>query len=498
MRKIFFSLILIGLMGGLFAQNNTMPTVTITTDGPIVNTPAVHGTIQVDDHNGTVIVMHAGFKIRGTSSQQYDKKSYRVELWADETGTEMADTTFLGMRSDDDWNLEAMWTQPLRLRDKVANELWMEMYQLPYLENQPDALPGISMEYVDLYVNGSYVGVYALTERMDRKQLQLKKYNGELRGLLFKGNGNGAPTFESLPDFDNTSDTWDNYEWVYPNESDTVIDWTALYNLTNFVMNAPDNAFYSQYSLMFDVNNAIDYFLFINVLKAMDNMGRNLFVARYKKSSEFLYLPWDLDAIWGLDTEGQPMADATGLMSNGFYDKLMDDCRAIGFVALAKTRYNTLRTTVLTREHIMDLVQAQYNALVENGAYDREHEAWPDFTVDASQLDFMSAWLDARFAYLDEQINSACGTWSTDEAIENSWVEVFPNPAKDRINVRFSEAQSCDASISLYDMTGRLVFSISSSDQALAIPTQGLRHGIYTLITFRNGIQQVNRVVIGD
>ena len=104
-----------------------MPLITITTDGPIVNSPAVHGIINVADADGNVITMHAGFKIRGTSSQQYDKKSYRVELWADETGTLMADTTFLGLRSDDDWTLEAMWAQPLRLRDKVANELWMEM-----------------------------------------------------------------------------------------------------------------------------------------------------------------------------------------------------------------------------------------------------------------------------------------------------------------------------------------------------------------------------------
>ena len=116
-----------------------LPLITITTDGPIVNSPAVHGVISVADADGNVITMHAGLKIRGTSSQQYDKKSYRVELWADATGTVMADTTFLGLRSDDDWNLDAMWTQPLRLRDKVANELWMEMYQLPYAESEPDA-----------------------------------------------------------------------------------------------------------------------------------------------------------------------------------------------------------------------------------------------------------------------------------------------------------------------------------------------------------------------
>mgnify|MGYP007092167410 CR=1 FL=1 len=75
-----------------------LPLITITTDGEIVNTPAVHGTISVTDADGNVITMHAGFKIRGTSSQQYDKKSYRVELWADETGTVMADTTFLGLQ----------------------------------------------------------------------------------------------------------------------------------------------------------------------------------------------------------------------------------------------------------------------------------------------------------------------------------------------------------------------------------------------------------------
>ena len=493
MRFLLNLLLFLDLVGMASAQSS-MPTVTITTDGPIVNTPAVHGTIVVDDHYGTVVEMHAGIKIRGTSSQQYEKKSYRVELWTDETGTEMADTTFLGMRSDDDWNLEAMWAQPLRLRDKVANELWMEMYQLPYYEIAPGAKPGIRMEYVDLYVNGTYMGVYALTERMDRKQLGLRKYNGTIRGLLVKGNGEGAPTFDTLPDYDNTSDTWGNYEWVYPNEYDTLMDWGVLYSFTNFVMNSTDNAFYSQYNTMFDAQNAVDYFLFINVLKAMDNMGRNLFLARYKKSGTFFYLPWDLDAIWGLDTDGSQTNDAEGFVSNGFFDRLLDDCSGNGFVAMAQARYNALRTTVLNREHIMDLVLEAFGVLVENGAYDREHEAWPDFTVDTTQLDYLSDWLDARFAYLDAEINSACGTWNADEMVEKQFVEVFPNPAKDRINIRFAEVG--EAVIRIYDMTGRLVYSSKSTAQAISLPTDGMRDGVYTIVTFVNGKQWTNRVMI--
>ena len=475
-----------------------MPLITITTDGPIVNSPAVHGVIHVADADGNVITMHAGLKIRGTSSQQYDKKSYRVELWADETGTVMADTTFLGMRSDDDWNLEAMWAQPLRLRDKVANELWMEMYTLSYAASEPDALPGIRMEYADLFINDEYMGVYTLTERMDRKQLALRKYNGEIRGLLYKGNGPGAPTFEDLPAYDNTQDTWDNYEWVYPNESDTAINWNHLYSFTNFVMNASDNVFNAQYGAQFDKANAIDYYLFINALMAMDNMGRNLFLARYKKTSTYMYLPWDLDAIWGLDTDGNPTYNTSGLMSNGFYDRLMNDCTTNGFVATAQTRYSALRRNILTKNHIMELVQNQYDALVESGAYDREHEAWPDFTVDESQLTYMSNWLDDRFSYLDDEINAGCGTWGIEapEPVEGptQYVEVFPNPAKDRINVRFAESN--EAVVSLYDMMGHLVYTTNANTQCFVIPTQGLSKGIYTLVVNVAGKQQIERVVV--
>ena len=478
-----------------------MPLITITTDGPIVNSPAVHGLINVADADGNVITMHAGFKIRGTSSQQYDKKSYRVELWADETGAEMADTTFLGLRSDDDWNLEAMWAQPLRLRDKVANELWMEMYKLPYAESEPAALPGIRMVYADLFINDEYLGVYTLTERMDRKQLGLRKYNGDIRGVLYKGNGPGAPTFDSLPMYDNTLDTWDNYEWVYPNESDTAINWNHLYSFTNFVMNASDNVFYSQYAAQFDKDNAVDYYLFINSLMAMDNMGRNLFLARYKKSSTYMYLPWDLDAIWGLDTDGNKTYNAAGLKSNGFFDRLTQDCNDYGFVASAQTRYNELRDTLLNREHIMELVQNQYDELVESGVYEREHEAWPEFTVDESQLTYLSDWLDDRFNYLDGEINAACGTWGVKvpepvEGVEGPTriVEVFPNPAKDRINIRFVE--NGEASVRLYDMTGRLVYSDASNTQAFVISTRGLNQGVYTLVTLTAGMQQVDRVVV--
>ena len=145
----------------------------------------------------------------------------------------------------------------------------------------------------------------------------------------------------------------------------------------------------------------------------------------------------------------------------------------------------------------MEMVQNQYDELLESGAYEREHEAWPEFTVNENQLTYMSDWLDDRFSYLDGEINAACGTWSIEasEPVEGPTqiVEVFPNPAKDRINIRFAE--DVEAVVSLYDMTGRLVQSFAGQNQFL-IPIQNLSKGIYTLVTFIGVNQQVNRVVV--
>lgn len=49
---------------------------------------------------------------------------------------------------------------------------------------------GVRGQVVEVYLNDEYMGIYSLTECMDRKQLKLKKYNketGEIRGGLWKG-----------------------------------------------------------------------------------------------------------------------------------------------------------------------------------------------------------------------------------------------------------------------------------------------------------------------
>lgn len=474
------------------AYLSALPIITINTDGEIVNSPAVHGlmTISAGDSSMTV---HAGLKIRGTSSQQYDKKSYRVELWRDSLGTTACDTVLLDLRNDDDWNLEAMTNQPLRLRNKVANELWQEIYTVSYIDSVPNARAGIRMRYADVYLNNSYIGIYTLTERIDRKQLGLKKYSTKIRGILVKGNGTGAPSFETLPAYTNTSDTWDNFEWIYPNEADSLIDWSSVFSIVNFVKNASNNVFNSQYQSVFHRDNLIDYYLFINALGAADNMARNIFLARYNKTGTFFYVPWDLDAIIGLNSDGSTNNSTTGLKTNGLFTRLLSACTSGSFTELLQDRYNDLRATLLNTDYIMGKINEEYNYLNDNGAYTREAEAWSDFTLNPNELNRINTWLNNRFAYLDNELFLDCGTIGIDETTDNI-IKVYPNPANDVINI---EKDNSDfVTIRLFDMTGRAVLETSGSGTTIQLSTTSLPTGIYTIVTNANEWHKTEKITI--
>ena len=77
-------------------------------------------------------------------------------------------------------------------------------------------------------------------------------------------------------------------------------------------------------------------------------------------------------------------------------------------------------------------------------------------------------------------------------------VNIYPNPATDRINVAF-EGKGMDYSISLIDLQGREVYSntISSIEGAhtVAIPTDGLSTGSY-MVKLNNGTSVVTKNVV--
>jgi hypothetical protein len=390
-------------------------------------------------------------------------------LWADTLGATSRDLSLLGMRSDNKWNLQALYNDQLRVRLKVANELWQDIDQVYYKAQETSAQNGIDLAYTEVFLNGSYQGIYALTERVDKKQLKLKKYaNNTIAGELYKGTYlTSASEFTGAPAFDNTSLTWSGFEYKEPSEQ---TNWSNLYNLVNFVVNSADTDFYSQYKSRFNFANAVDYYILLNLLRATDNTGKNLYIAKYKANEPYYYVPWDLDGVLGNSWNGSNDPTTNDLLSNGFYDRLMRDYSANGFRAALASRWSSLRTSVITNAYITSKIKANHDYLLTSNVYEREQLAWPAYHYDAAQLAYPTTWLTSRLAYLDNAFRPATAL-STVGAAAEATLQLYPNPASEYLNV---ELKNGPAQLTIQDVSGHTLLQVS-------LPTGTSRLGITKL-----------------
>lgn len=390
----------------LNAQNDTftmhvtsLPIINIASRGEIASDTMVRADFILAESSGNIIASDIGISYRGSFALLVAKKSFRVELWSDTAGTKTRDCSLLGMRNDDDWNLQALYNEPLRLRNKVGFELWKRIDTLYYSHIEKKATNGIKLEYVELFLNGRYQGVYGLGERIDKKQLKLKEPDGNsINGELYKGVARGATTFASLPLASDTSTLWDGFEYKYP---EGIIDWSNLYNFVDFVMNADDDEFYEKYEDKLCIENAVNYFILLNLLRATDNNGKNIYIAKYTRNQPWFFVPWDLDGIFGTYWAGVRDTVTNDILTNGLYSRLLKDYRANGFVERLEKRWCLLRQTTITHSGIMKLFNDNLDYLKNNGVYEREAMAWDTFSCDYDNLTYISDWVEKRLSFLD-------------------------------------------------------------------------------------------------
>ncbi|MCS3198387.1 CotH kinase family protein [Bacteroides thetaiotaomicron] len=92
------------------------------------------------------------------------------------------------------------------------------------------------------------------------------------------------------------------FESDYPDEVGE-IEFKYLSDLIQFFAVASKEEFAAQYEERLDISSLIDYFIFINLLSAYDNTGRNVFWGIYNVNltllPKFIIQPWDLDGTLG-------------------------------------------------------------------------------------------------------------------------------------------------------------------------------------------------------
>jgi len=121
------------------------------------------GTLRLTDETGALLLESDLTYIKGRGNQTWrnEKKPYNIKL------TEKA--SLLGMESAREWCLLADYSDLSVLRNKLVYDLAGRM----------DFAYSPSCEYVDLWLNGEYAGLYLLAEKVEIKKNRLAIYDLE-------------------------------------------------------------------------------------------------------------------------------------------------------------------------------------------------------------------------------------------------------------------------------------------------------------------------------
>ncbi len=389
----------------------TLPIIQIFTSSEIVNEPKSMATIKINNpyyhinyETSREIESFIGIEIRGGTALHYPKLSYGFELWTNTYNEEIKDVSLLGMRQDDDWILDGMFNDKMRMRNRISFDIWNSMAKLCYADKEPEALCGIRGKFVELFIDNEYQGLYCLNEKLDRKQLQLKEYDNTVRGVLYKGKEweTGATTFISYADT-NTGIFWDGWEQEYPKPEEQIL-WAPLYDLVKFIVDSDDDEFKNNINKFFDIDNAVDYYIFLNLIKGIDNRGKNTFLAKYDINAVFFSIPWDMDGTWGRNWNSSS-ADYSGVLTNNLFSRLLST-NSNNFKSELKERWKSLKENELKFENLIAQFEKYKNNFIKSGAIDRENKKWENAGVDLeSEFIMIKNWLKERIDYLDDYFN---------------------------------------------------------------------------------------------
>lgn len=396
---------------------------------------------------------------RGHSALYMDKPSYAIKI-LDSVGAKQ-DTSLLGMRSDNYWILDAMAVDHARMRNRVSMDLWLEFSRQPwYKAQEPKMLNGYRGQMVEVLVNDSTQGIYHLSERVDRKQLKLKKYSAKkgVQGLLYKSEYNYRTVYYNLWNTpSNTSVTWDGWEQQYPDAEDgEPIAWDALYHHIDVLTHTYGSSFVDTAQAHLDIPVYVDYILFVQLLCARDNKCKNLFVSFYNAGSQqALYTPWDLDHSWGRQYNGDLEASNTTVewTENYLYRRMQYYYHLQDTLA---ARYAQLRQYYFTIEHIDSLFAPYFDLYAITGMDSVEQRLWSghnriDLDIPSEQM-YIHDWVIDRLAYMDNLYDYTPST-PTDIDPVSSQDGVLTLPVKTLHQGRMMIHRG----VSTYDMMGQRV-----------------------------------------
>ena len=426
--------------GENFLMITSLPIVTIYTSESIKDDPKVDCNFAIfdpkkrtdaEEKNLEYFESKAGIEYRGAGAMRYPKKPYNFKLY--DSAGEKREAEILNIRNDNSWILDAMYLDMARMRNRVCFDLWNTFNKPYYVNEKPKAMSGTRGHYVEVFVNGEYMGLFVLSDRIDRKQYQIEQ-NG---GYIYKAKGwTQACYLQGYTKPSNDDYYWNSaeIEQEYPDADDgQKPNFNHMADFIDFVSKTSKTEFSAKFAERIDENSVIDTFIFLNLILGYDNAGRNTFwiFRNVNESKKVMHGLWDLDGVLGRDWNRVSTSATVGWYygnnptpSGTNYFKLFKriiDGDVEGLQQKIYDRWVALKDNELAPAKFNALVDYYAEQQITSGARDREIARWREAeTKDAAtgtdgwihysgnygdvewEVKYMKSWYNDRMKKLDK------------------------------------------------------------------------------------------------
>lgn len=317
-------------------------------------------------------------KFRGGYSLNYPKKSFSIKF--------NSKKNILG------FNEKILYLQAeYNDKTKIKNILGYKIYELVDKET-------IRSRSTDLFINDKYEGTYRLSERVDRDYVNFKKYyeSDLTHSVLYKyllytqpyENECSKDILQKVTDVEEPD-----FEYYKP-----------LEELCYFTMNSNESTFYKNIYDYIDKEYFIDYYLFIQLIGATDNLGKNYFLSKCNLNNcKFKIHPWDLDNTFQISNQIVSMEEYN---QNSIFKRLLMRKK---FMQELNKRWSELRSSVWTTKAIQKLVIETENEV--KYTKERDGAIWSKYEDEYPTLEIFnnintSEWIKDRLSFLDKEFEN--------------------------------------------------------------------------------------------
>lgn len=409
-----------------------------------------------------------GIELRGNSTQGFSKKPYLLE-----TRTSLdsnLNVSLLGLPSENDWVLLASYLDHTFARNILASYLSAKMGHW-----------ASRCRLVELILNDSYQGIYILMEsiKVDKNRLDIAKLKSTdtiepdiSGGYIWEVTGFETNIGESR------NLKYPAIEVATPEQIKYISDFDN--NFRNVMRKSTYTDKVNGYNNWINADSFVDELLVQEAMRNSDAYGWSGYFHKDKNGKINAGPVWDFDQSAGNSSYPDDGVYTGWMFSHPntgntpfFWKKLFDDPV---FRYKVRTRWESYRQNAFKTENLLSVVDsvaqllaipqqrefAKWNVLGKN--IWRETKGYEQRTSYQKEIDYLKHFLTSRWNWMDQELaryQNPNPVSSSTLILEGKEILVYPNPANDFLWVDFKDNVHHLITISIFNLTGRLIQSNS-------------------------------------